>query len=346
RGRPRPVAVVHAAVVGELEERERAVRVDRPRDASEVRDRRLVPRDRVVVHLIGSGRVDLRLPRDDDPGAAAGALGEVAAVALAVESGLAPGVRRLRVHREVRTHDDAVARLDGTDAQGREQVRVRHGRTIGRGPVDPPLRRRGVARGGAWLDGAGCREAPRSATGCGGNGSVRPAQRASTGRAPGWKLEGPLMRTIVVTGSASGIGAAVRARLTAAGDTVIGVDLREAEVRADLASAAGRTGALAAIALRWPDGVDGRVVCARGGPAGPDRGLVVALNLFGAQAILAGTRELLARRRGTAVAISSNSSSLPGADTGLAAACLADDEPGARRLATTLAGPQVYAGAK
>src|SRR5262249_46519465 len=140
---------------------------------------------------------------------------------------------------------------------------------------------------------------------------VQPAQRASTGRAPGWKLEGPLMRTIVVTGSASGIGAALRARLTAAGDAVIGVDLREAEVRADLASAAGRTDALAAIARRCPDGLDGCVVCAGVGPHVPDRELIVSLNFFGAQAILAGTRDLLARRRGTTVAISSNSSSLP-----------------------------------
>ena len=36
---------------------------------------------------------------------------------------------------------------------------------------------------------------------------------------------------IVVTGSASGIGAAVRARLEAAGQRVLGVDLRDADVR-------------------------------------------------------------------------------------------------------------------
>jgi len=154
------------------------------------------------------------------------------------------------------------------------------------------------------------------------------------------------MRTIVVTGSASGIGAAVQARLKLGGDAVVGVDLHDAEVRADLASAAGRADALDAIARLCPDGLDGCVVCAGVGPQVPDRELIVSLDFFGAQAILAGTRELLARRRGAAVAISSNSSSLPGADTGLAAACLAADETAARRLATTLAGPQVYAGAK
>ena len=40
------------------------------------------------------------------------------------------------------------------------------------------------------------------------------------------------MRTIAISGSASGIGAATRAMLEAAGDTVIGIDLRDAEVTA------------------------------------------------------------------------------------------------------------------
>jgi len=48
------------------------------------------------------------------------------------------------------------------------------------------------------------------------------------------------MAVAAVTGSASGIGAAIRARLEAEGDTVIGVDLRDAEVTADLATPAGR----------------------------------------------------------------------------------------------------------
>ena len=41
------------------------------------------------------------------------------------------------------------------------------------------------------------------------------------------------MRTFVVTGSASGIGGATRARLVARGDRVIGVDIRDADVQVD-----------------------------------------------------------------------------------------------------------------
>ncbi len=53
-----------------------------------------------------------------------------------------------------------------------------------------------------------------------------------------------MSRTIVITGSGSGLGAAVRARLEAAGDRVIGVDLRGQEIEADLATATGRSAAM------------------------------------------------------------------------------------------------------
>jgi len=54
------------------------------------------------------------------------------------------------------------------------------------------------------------------------------------------------MRTIAVSGAASGIGAAVRARLEASGERVIGIDLRDAEVVADLGTPGGRAAAVAA----------------------------------------------------------------------------------------------------
>ena len=44
------------------------------------------------------------------------------------------------------------------------------------------------------------------------------------------------MRNIVITGSASGIGAATKAQLEANGDRVIGIDLRDAEIIADLSN--------------------------------------------------------------------------------------------------------------
>ena len=75
------------------------------------------------------------------------------------------------------------------------------------------------------------------------------------------------MGTYVVSGSASGIGAAVTARLRDHGHTVIGVDLRDAEVTGDLATTSGRDTALAAVGT-MTDRVDG-VVPARGSPDSP-----------------------------------------------------------------------------
>ena len=69
------------------------------------------------------------------------------------------------------------------------------------------------------------------------------------------------MSTYVVSGSASGIGAAVTGRLREAGHTVIGIDLDGAEVSADLATESGRSAAVAAVG-ELTDRVDGVVPCA------------------------------------------------------------------------------------
>ena len=55
------------------------------------------------------------------------------------------------------------------------------------------------------------------------------------------------MPITVVTGSASGIGAAVVKSLQASGHRVIGVDRQQADVVADLSSAEGRASAVARI---------------------------------------------------------------------------------------------------
>jgi len=156
------------------------------------------------------------------------------------------------------------------------------------------------------------------------------------------------MRNTAVTGSASGIGAAIRARLEREGHRVIGVDLRNAEVIADLATAAGRDAAIAAVEERCGGRLDGLVVCAGVGPHVGDAALIVSLNYFGAQRLLDGLRPALAHGDApAAVAISSNSSTIPNTDSPMVAACLDNDEPEARRLAATAmpSGP-IYGGSK
>jgi NAD(P)-dependent dehydrogenase (short-subunit alcohol dehydrogenase family) len=155
------------------------------------------------------------------------------------------------------------------------------------------------------------------------------------------------MSVVAVTGSASGIGAAIQARLERDGQRVIGVDLRDAEVVADLAAPHGRTVAIAAVEAGCGGRLDGLVVCAGVGPHVADAALIVSLNYFGAQRLLDGLRPALARgAQPAAVAISSNSSTLPNTDSPLVAACLAGDEAEARQLAVALAGQPVYGGSK
>jgi NAD(P)-dependent dehydrogenase (short-subunit alcohol dehydrogenase family) len=155
------------------------------------------------------------------------------------------------------------------------------------------------------------------------------------------------MRTVAVSGSASGIGAAVRARLERDGARVVGVDLRDAEVIADLSVRAGREAALGAVLAACDGRLAGVVACAGLGPHVTQADLVVSVNYFGAVALLHGLREaLLAGAPAAAVAISSNSSTIAGQDGPLVAACLAVDEAGARAAAITADGQSVYAGSK
>jgi NAD(P)-dependent dehydrogenase (short-subunit alcohol dehydrogenase family) len=155
------------------------------------------------------------------------------------------------------------------------------------------------------------------------------------------------MRSVAVTGSASGIGAAVRARLERAGARVVGIDLRDADVLADLATVTGRERAVTEVRRRSAERLDGLVACAGLGPQHADHPAIVSLNYFGAAALLAGLRDALAAGDlPAAVAISSNSAPMPNADGPLVGACLADDESLARRLAGEQGGVAAYAGSK
>jgi len=156
------------------------------------------------------------------------------------------------------------------------------------------------------------------------------------------------MRTIAVTGSASGIGAAVARRLADDDARIIGVDLRTADVPADLSTAAGREAACAGVVAQAGGRLDGLGVCAGLGPQVPDQGAIVSVNFFGATAILDGLRGALASGTSpAAVVIASNSMTIsPGADGEIAAACLAGDEAEARRLALLQHGATAYAASK
>lgn len=157
------------------------------------------------------------------------------------------------------------------------------------------------------------------------------------------------MGVVAVTGSAGGIGGAIRRRIESEGHRVVGVDVRDAEVTADLSTPAGRALACAVVADEAGGTLDGLVVAAGiGGSTTAPTEMVARINYFGAVALLEGLRAALdGGELRAAVAIASNSATLvPVTDTTLVDACLAGDEDAAVAAAATMDGETVYAHGK
>jgi NAD(P)-dependent dehydrogenase (short-subunit alcohol dehydrogenase family) len=155
------------------------------------------------------------------------------------------------------------------------------------------------------------------------------------------------METCVVSGAASGIGAATAARLTRDGCRVIGIDLHDADVAADLSTNAGRADAVRRVRELAPDGVDGVVPCAGiAGLTGVDPALLISVNYFGAVALVEGLHDVLSDRASVVLLASNSITCQPGWDVSVAEACLAGDEEKARALASQTEAVQVYPASK
>ena len=143
---------------------------------------------------------------------------------------------------------------------------------------------------------------------------------------PNGRSGGPLTgRRYVVTGSASGIGAATASILRDQGASVIGCDLNDADIIADLSTPAGRRSLVDQVAKSGH--VDAVLAIAGGGRTG-----LLETNYFGAIATLEGLRPLLAGSQAPrAVAVSSTSSLAP-ADERVLQACADGDEATATAL--------------
>jgi NAD(P)-dependent dehydrogenase (short-subunit alcohol dehydrogenase family) len=159
------------------------------------------------------------------------------------------------------------------------------------------------------------------------------------------------VKTYVVSGGASGIGAATASRLRGDGHRVVTVDLRDADVVADLSSEAGRAEAVAGVqALTGPDGaVHGLVPAAGiGGFTGVDPALLMSVNFFGAVALVEGLRPQLAAAHGAGVVfLASNSiTGQPGWDSAVAGLCLRGDEAAVREASSRTEAVMVYPASK
>lgn len=159
------------------------------------------------------------------------------------------------------------------------------------------------------------------------------------------------MPTTLITGSASGIGAATASVLRAAGHEVIGVDLRQADLLGDLSTAAGRQAVIEQTLARCGGRLDGLVLCAGLGAQVQPASLAVSVNYFGAVELLDALLPALQRGAAPAAVVISSvaSAHLPWDRNPLAAALEAGDEAAAQAIVMG-AGPQggnlAYVGSK
>jgi NAD(P)-dependent dehydrogenase (short-subunit alcohol dehydrogenase family) len=153
------------------------------------------------------------------------------------------------------------------------------------------------------------------------------------------------MSTIALTGGATGIGRAIREALVAAGHRLIVIDLKDADIEADLSSDEGREQAVAGVLAAAPDGLDALVTCAGVGSHVPDGALLASVNFYGSIRLVEGLKAALQKKRGSVVMISSNSA--PQCQSAeLIEAFLDGDEATARKIARGLRGQDVYSGSK
>ncbi|MEE6179846.1 SDR family oxidoreductase [Mycobacterium sp. 050134] len=161
------------------------------------------------------------------------------------------------------------------------------------------------------------------------------------------------MGTYAITGSASGMGRETAQRLRDGGHTVIGVDIKDADVRADLSTPDGRRHAAEGVLAACGGTLDGAVLAAGLGPGpGRDRSRRIAqVNYLGVvEPLVAWRSALAAAEKAKVVVIASNSATtVPAVPRRTVRAFLANDTDKAVR-SVRLLGPaaptMLYAASK
>ncbi|MGV1087555.1 MAG: SDR family oxidoreductase [Mycobacterium sp.] len=116
------------------------------------------------------------------------------------------------------------------------------------------------------------------------------------------------MGTYAVTGSASGMGNAVVERLHAQGHSVIRVDVKNADITADLSTPAGRRSAADAVLAACSGRLDGAVLAAGLGPTPGAERMITEVNYFGVVDLLQAWRPALAAAESAKVVVFASNS--------------------------------------
>ena len=109
------------------------------------------------------------------------------------------------------------------------------------------------------------------------------------------------MGIYAVTGGSHGIGAKTVELLKKEGHEVINIDLLKGDITADLVTLEGRQKVIDELHALHPEGLAGLILSACGSLT-----KIISLNYFGAVSVIKGTYDLLEKRHGSCVAVSSN----------------------------------------
>lgn len=142
-----------------------------------------------------------------------------------------------------------------------------------------------------------------------------------------------MTRTYVVTGAASGIGATTVRLLQERGARTIGIDLRGADIDADLSTAEGRTAAVAQAIEASGGVIDGVIACA--GISAP-KPITMSVNYFGVTEVLEGLLPALRASDAPRAAVVSSMASLQPNSARLVEAALSGDEAATLAVAEDL----------
>lgn len=150
-----------------------------------------------------------------------------------------------------------------------------------------------------------------------------------------------MSRTYVVTGSASGIGATTAAILKERGQKVIGIDLKGADVEADLSTTEGRVAAATKASELAGGVIDGVIACAGISAPIPK---TISVNYFGVTELLEHLLPALRASKAPRAAVVSSMASLQPNSPEMVEAALAGDEAKALEIAQKFADIDAEAG--